>query len=221
MHELKEFFHQVVQNPASVFNPEAIITAGGLTILFLIIFAETGLFFCFFFPGDSLVFTAGVLCATKDLDASWLTVCLVMTVAATLGNMTGFYFGRRTGPLLMKRKDSLLFKKDYVHTAHDFYKKYGGIALILGRFLPIIRTFAPIVAGVLNLSYKRFLFLSVVGAILWVVPLVTVGYFLGTVPFVRDNLGYIIIGMVIVITTPVIFKVIKEHKRYKNIQQEL
>jgi len=215
MEELLQFFRQIAQDPTSVFNPEALITTGGLTILFLIVFAETGLFFCFFFPGDSLVFTAGVLCATRDLDAGWPTVCAVMTAAAVLGNMTGFYFGKRTGPMLMKRQDSIFFKKDYVHTADRFYKKYGGAALVMGRFLPIIRTFAPIVAGILDLSYRRFFFLSVVGAALWVVPLVTAGYFLGTVPFVRENLGYIIIGMVIAITTPVIFKVIKESRTKK------
>ena len=219
MEELAQFFRTVSQDPASVFNPEALIAAGGLTILFLIIFAETGLFFCFFFPGDSLVFTAGVLCATGDLNASWLTVCFVMVMAAILGNMTGFFFGKRTGPLLMKRKDTLFFKKDYVRTADDFYKRYGGLALVMGRFLPIIRTFAPIVAGILNLTYSRFLFLSVVGAVLWVVPLVTLGYFLGSFVWVRENLEWIVVGMVVVITTPVIFKVIKSHrqKRLENV----
>lgn len=212
--ELAQFYQNLMNDPTSVFNPEALIRYGGLSILFLIVFAETGLFFCFFFPGDSLVFTAGVLCATGDIGASWLEVNAVMITAATLGNMTGFWVGRRSGNYLMKRNDSWYFKKEYIATADSFYKRYGGMALVLGRFLPIVRTFAPIVAGILKLSYRRFFMLTIIGAFGWVVPLVTLGYFLGNIPMVKDNLGYIIIAMVILITTPVIFKVVRERRKH-------
>jgi membrane-associated protein len=211
--ELAQFYQNIMNDPTSVFNPEAIIRYGGLSILFLIVFAETGLFFCFFFPGDSLVFTAGVLCATGDLGASWLEVNIVMVSAAILGNMTGFWVGRRSGSFLLNRNDSWYFKKEYIATADSFYKRYGGMALVLGRFLPIVRTFAPIVAGILKLSYRRFLMLTVIGALGWVIPLVTLGYFLGNVSWVKDNLGYIIIAMVVLITTPIILKVVKERRK--------
>lgn len=213
--ELSQFYQNVLNDPASVFNPEAVIRYGGLSILFLIVFAETGLFFCFFFPGDSLVFTAGVLCSTGGINANWLEVNLVMISAAIIGNMTGFVLGRRSGNYLLSRSDSWYFKKEYIATADSFYKRYGGMALILGRFLPIVRTFAPIVAGILKISYRRFFILTVVGALAWVVPLVTLGYYLGHIPFVHENLGYIIIAMVVLITTPVILKVIRERRKQK------
>ncbi len=212
--ELYQFYQNVMSDPTSVFNPEAVIRYGGLSVLFLIVFAETGLFFCFFFPGDSLVFTAGVLCATGGINANWFEVNAVMITAATLGNMTGFWVGRRSGKYLMERSDSWYFKKEYILTADSFYKRYGGMALVLGRFLPIVRTFAPIVAGILKISYRRFFTLTIIGAFGWVMPLVTLGYFLGNIPFIRDNLGYIIIAMVILITTPVILKVVRERRKH-------
>lgn len=203
----------VMDNPGAVFNPENVIRYGGITILCLTIFAETGIFFCFFFPGDSLVFTAGVLCATGTLPYSLPIVIIAMCVSATAGNMTGYWFGKRTGPLLIQRRETWFFRKEYVTMAHDFYSRYGGLALIMGRFLPVVRTFAPIVAGMLNISYGRFIFYSTAGALLWVVPLTIAGYFLGTIPFVQENLGYIIIGMVIVITTPIIFRLFRKKKK--------
>ncbi len=212
--ELSQFYQSIMNDPVSVFNPEALIRYGGLSILFLVIFAETGLFFCFFFPGDSVVFTAGILSATGEIQAGWLEVVTVMTVAATLGNMTGYWIGKRSGAILMKRSDTWYFKKEYIATADSFYKRYGGMALVLGRFLPIIRTFAPIVAGILKISTKRFFMFTIVGALGWVIPLVTLGHFLGNVPFVKNNLGYIIIAMVILITTPVILKVARERRKH-------
>jgi membrane-associated protein len=213
LHELHQFYQNIMNDPTSVFNPEAVIRYGGISVLFLIVFAETGLFFCFFFPGDSLVFTAGVLCATGGIDASWLEVNAVMITAAILGNMTGFWVGRKSGKYLMERSDSWYFKKEYLATAESFYKRYGGMALVLGRFLPIVRTFAPIVAGILKISYRRFFTLTAIGAFFWVIPLVTLGYYLGNIPFIKDNLGYIIIAMVILITSPIIFKVVKERRK--------
>jgi membrane-associated protein len=216
MQELSDFLNRVMEDPSGVFNPETVIKYGGLSILFLIIFAETGLFFCFFFPGDSLVFTAGVLCATGDLDAGLITVYAVMIVAAIAGNMVGFAIGKKAGPLLMKRNDSIFFKKEYVSTADNFYKKYGGLALVLGRFLPVIRTFAPIVAGILKISYRRFFMLTVIGAFCWVIPIVSLGYLLGNIIWVKENLGYIIIAMVILITSPVAVRIIAESKKTKK-----
>jgi membrane-associated protein len=139
-----------------------------------------------------------------------------MVVAAICGNVVGYFFGRSLGPLAYKRKDTWFFRQAYLTMAENFYKKYGGLALMAGIFLPIIRTFAPIVAGIVKLKFGNFFFYSVAGAITWVVPLVAIGYFLGQIPFVEKNLEYFLIGLVIVITTPVIVRLIKETRNLKK-----
>jgi membrane-associated protein len=214
--DIMDFFRKGVENPSFLFNPKELIQVGGFIILLLMVFAETGIFFCFFFPGDSLVFTAGVLTATRDLNHNVFVVIAAMVIAATLGNLSGFFFGKRLGPGAYKRKESWFFKKEYLKMADDFYGKYGGLALMAGRFFPIIRTFAPIVAGIIKVDFKKFLFFSFAGAVTWVAPLVTAGYFLGKIPFVEKNLGYIIIGFIIVITSPVIIRFIRESKKMKS-----
>lgn len=214
--DIISFFQEILKDPGSIFNPEMLIRYGGLLLLFLMVFAETGIFFCFFFPGDSLVFTAGVLTATGDLQRNVYVVCITLIVAATLGNLVGYWFGRQAGPLLFKRKESIFFKHEYLIMADKFYAKYGATALILGRFLPVIRTFAPIMAGVIRVDFRKFLLFTVVGAVIWVIPLVTAGYLLGTQPFVRENLEYIIIGMVVVFTGPIIIRFIRESKKLKK-----
>ncbi|MBK9730123.1 MAG: VTT domain-containing protein [Chitinophagaceae bacterium] len=210
------FFREILKDPGSIFNPEMLIRYGGLLLLFVMVFAETGIFFCFFFPGDSLVFTAGVLTATGDLQRNVYVVCTTLIVAATLGNLVGYWFGRQAGPLLFKRKESIFFKHEYLIMADKFYAKYGATALILGRFLPVIRTFAPILSGVIRVDLGKYLLYTIIGAIIWVIPLVIAGYLLGTQPIVRDNLEYIIIGMVVVFTGPVIIRFIRESKKLKK-----
>ncbi len=220
MEEIRQFIQQIQNDPGSIFNPEAVIRYGGITILCLTIFAETGLFFCFFFPGDSLVFTAGVLTATQTLPYHWSIVLSLMILSAILGNLVGYWFGKRTGKLLMTRRDTIFFRKEYITTAENFYGRYGGMALVLGRFLPILRTFAPIVAGVIELPFRRFFFYSSFGAVIWVFPIGGAGYFLGKIQFVQNNLGYIILAMVIGITSPVIYKVLKERRKQKKLKSE-
>ncbi len=219
MEEISQFIQQIQNDPGSIFNPESVIRYGGITILCLTIFAETGLFFCFFFPGDSLVFTAGVLTATGALPYHWSIVLSLMILSAILGNLVGYLFGKRTGDLMMNRKNNIFFQKEYITAAENFYGRYGAMALVLGRFLPIIRTFAPIVAGIIKLPFKRFLFYSSFGAILWVLPIGACGFFLGAIPFVQNNLGSIIIAMVIGITSPVIYKLLKERRKKKKKNQ--
>lgn len=156
---MQEYLEQFTQ----LFIPENLIKLGGLSLVLFIVFAETGLFIGFFLPGDSLLFTAGILCSTHVLDVNIWTLMLGLNIAAILGNITGYYFGRRIGPKLFTREDSFIFKKRYVLITQAFYERHGGKALIIGRFLPIIRTFAPILSGVIELKFKSFLFFSVVG----------------------------------------------------------
>src|SRR5690606_40538387 len=143
------------------------------------------LFFGFFLPGDSLLFVSGMLCAEGSLaNGNVALLIFLIAVAATLGDFVGYWFGRKTGPVIFKRDDTFFFKKKYVLQAKEFYDHYGGFAIVLGRFLPIIRTFAPIVAGVVGLDFKRFVFFNIFGAIIWLTSMVLAGYFLGSVGFV-------------------------------------
>ena len=197
-----------------LFNPESIIHYGGLALLLVVVFAETGLFFGFFLPGDSLLFTAGLLCGTDVFDVHIVTLLLSVTGAGILGNLTGYYFGWKAGTPLFKRDDSLLFKKRYVHMAKDFYQRYGGMALIGGRFLPIIRTFAPILAGVIKMNFRVFMLYNVIGCVLWVFSLIAAGFFLGTTfPAAKDYLEYIIIGLIIITAIPVYSSYRREKER--------
>ncbi len=210
MIEAWEFLKQLV-------NPESIIQYGGIVLLIAVVFAETGLFFGFFLPGDSLLFTAGLLCGTGVFDAHIFILLASVSVAGILGNMVGYYFGRYTGEALFKRDDTLLFKKRYVLMAQDFYQRHGGLALIAGRFLPIIRTFAPILAGVIKMDIKIFLFYNISGSALWVFSLILLGYFLGTTfPQVKDYLEYIIIGLIVVTAIPVYKSYKAEKERMTN-----
>lgn len=184
---------------------------GGLYLVAFIIFAETGLFVGFFLPGDSLLFVTGLMIANSQSPfnndfanlAYWITL---ITVAGVIGNAVGYWFGRKTGPLLFERKDTLLFKKKHVIQAKEFYDKRGGSAVILARFLPIVRTFAPIVAGVVEMDRKKFFFYNVVGCIAWVASMTLAGYFLGENEWVKHNFEKIVIGLILVTTGPVLFK---------------
>jgi membrane-associated protein len=192
-------------------DAKSIISKEGFYFLLVVVFAETGLFFGFFLPGDYLLFMAGLLCATGTLDVSIYILVLSLIGAGILGNYTGYWFGYRTGPLLFKRSDSWFFKKRYVVLAEEFYKKYGGMALILGRFFPIIRTFAPIFAGVVKVEFKRFTLYNFAGSIAWVTSLTLTGYFLGRkYPQLKDYLHYVVLGLIIVTTIPLLIAFFKK-----------
>lgn len=190
-----------------------------LTALLLIIFAETGLFFGFFLPGDSLLFVSGMLCAEGSLMNGNVTLLIMLiALAATLGDFVGYWFGRKTGPVIFKRDDSFFFKTKYVLQAKDFYDRYGGFAIVMGRFLPIIRTFAPIVAGVVGLDFKRFVFFNIFGAIIWSASMTLAGYFLGRIEFVQNNLEPIIVGIIVVSMIPVFRTYMRERKRRRDLE---
>lgn len=201
----------------TLLNPQSIIHYGGLALLLFVIFAETGLFFGFFLPGDSLLFVAGLMAGSPIFDVDIVTLNLTVITAGILGNFVGYFFGKKTGPMLFKRDDSLFFKKKHANAAKDFYDRYGGMALILGRFIPIIRTFVPIMAGVVSIDFKKFVIYNIVGCIAWVVSMTLSGYFLGKIfPSLQENLEYIVITIILVSMIPVVLTYLKERRRSKE-----
>jgi membrane-associated protein len=196
-------------------NPESIILYGGVYLLLFFVFAETGLFVGFFLPGDSLLFTAGLFCATGLINMHPFLLVLLVIIAAVTGNMVGYAFGKKVGPLLFKRKSGFFFRQEHLVTAHEFYLKHGKKTIILSRFLPIVRTFAPIIAGIVKLDYRKFFIYSLVGAIFWVGILVLSGYYLGKyIPGTKDYLGYIVIFLIVITSIPFVYNSIR--KRFKK-----
>lgn len=214
-------------------NPMFYIVYGGLWLLLFIVFAETGLFAGFFLPGDSLLFVAGIYSANlakeflklfglAAIGNEWLdllVLCGLISAAGIIGNAVGYRFGRKIGPAMYQWKDNLLFKKRYLHEAHDFYEKHGGGAIIFARFLPIVRTFAPIVAGIVGMDRKKFAFYNVIGCIAWVVSMIFAGHFLQI--WVRNQFGFelkdrlelIVIIIILVTTAPVFWKLFMGKKK--------
>jgi membrane-associated protein len=204
-----EQFWEHLQN---LTDARSIISKGGFFLLLLVVFAETGLFFGFFLPGDYLLVLAGLLCATGVLDMHISVLVLSLIAAGVLGNYAGYWFGYRTGPVLFKRNESVFFKKRYVAMAEEFYAKYGGMALVLGRFFPIIRTFAPIFAGVVKVDFKKFTLFNFVGSILWVTTLTLTGFFLGRKypDEIKFYLKYVVLGLILLTTLPLVFAYFKK-----------
>lgn len=194
-----------MENFWDIFKPKVLVEYGGLALVLVVIFIENGLFFGFFLPGDSLLFTVGLLCYLDILDVDLGLLVASIGLAAIAGYYAGYYFGVKTGQALYKREDTLFFKKKYIYTAENFYRRYGGFALIMGRFLPIVRTFAPILAGVVRVNHKIFFLYNVIGAFLWPGVIVTAGYYVGSVfPNALDYLDYIVIGFILVTAIPII-----------------
>lgn len=203
-------------------DPEKLLKEGGFYVVLFVIFAETGLFFGFFLPGDYLLFLAGMFVATGKLDVNIYVLILGLIIAAVSGNFTGYWFGRKTGPVLYKRKDSFFFKKKYLLAAERYYRKQGAFALIMGRFVPIVRTFAPIFAGVVKLDFKKFAFYNISGAIIWIASLTLLGYFLGKsfAQQIEEYLVYIILGFILITTVPLIITFVKK-KVNRNEEDDL
>lgn len=217
-------------------NPMFYIISGGLWIILLIVFAETGLFAGFFLPGDSLLFVAGIYSSNLinelfktfgfSLERSeWVDLFLLVALisfAGIIGNTVGYWFGRKIGPTMFRWKDNFFFKKHYLEQAHEFYDKHGGGAIVFARFLPIVRTFAPIVAGIVGMDRKKFAFYNIVGCIAWVVSMIFAGHFLqkwvkSQFGFeLKDHLEMIIIIIVLVTTAPVLIKLFTGGKKAKS-----
>jgi membrane-associated protein len=191
----------------------------GYTALSGIVFAETGLLLGFFLPGDSLLFTVGVVSGAGQLNILWISAALM--VAAMIGDSTGFFLGRNTGPRIFTRRDSRFFKQEYVRRTRDFYERYGGKTIILARFVPVIRTFAPFMAGVSGMPYRRFLSFSVFGSFGWILVMTQLGYHLGSVALVRRHFDQVILLIIFVSTLPTLHEGWKawrarKHGRYQT-----
>lgn len=201
-------------------NPEGIISALGPFALIgvcLIIFAECGLLFGFFLPGDSLLFGTGMFTATGAIAAPLWLVCLLLVVFACAGNVTGYWIGHKAGPALFNKPGSKLLKREHVDKTHDFFERYGGRAIILARFVPIVRTFITAVAGVAGMDRKKFFGYSAIGAVVWAAGLTVVGFFLGNVPWIKNNIEMMAVIIVGVSTLPVAVEYLRNrHARTKT-----
>ncbi|THA25795.1 DedA family protein [Streptomyces sp. RKND-216] len=194
-------------------DPDYLIQTFGLIGILVIVFAESGLFFGFFLPGDSLLFTTGLLVATGQYlhYPLWL-VCSLIVIAAVLGDQVGYLFGRKVGPALFKRPDSRFFKQENVEKAHDFFEKYGPKSLVLARFVPIVRTFTPIVAGVSRMNYRSFVTFNVLGGVLWGAGVTLLGAALGQVDFVHQHIEAILIGIVLLSVLPIVIEYLRARR---------
>jgi len=199
---LWDLFHQI-------YDVETLVRVGGLAAIAIIVFAETGLLIGFFLPGDSLLVTAGIFAARGDLNI--VTLNIVLSLAAIIGDAVGYTIGAKTGPKIFTREDSLLFRRKHILTAKEFYEKYGGFTIVIARFVPIVRTFAPVVAGVAGMKYRRFAMYNVVGAIFWVMSTTLAGYFLGKMmPNIDEHLQTIIAIVIFLSLLPAIIKFARE-----------
>jgi membrane-associated protein len=199
------------------FNPESIIRYGGITLLLVILFTETGIFFGFFLPGDSLVFVAGLLCNTEYLDISVFALWPLLILSAASGSMVGYWFGTRAGAYLAHRKENFFYKKRYLDMTRGFYDRYGMWAFILGRFLPIIRTFVPIFAGLAHINYNKFILFNIIGATIWISTMLFAGYGLGNMfPTLTEHLEAIVVGMIVLSAIPVLVAWFRQRRLFKG-----
>ncbi len=218
-----------------ILNPMFYIKYGGLWLLLFIVFAETGLLFGFFFPGDSLLFVAGIYSSNLaheflkifglgSVHNEWLdllVLCGLLSFVGILGNMVGYWTGKKVGHAMYNWNDNFLFKKRYLHEAHEFYEKHGVIAVVFARFLPFIRTFAPIIAGIVEMDKKKFMYFNIIGCIAWVISMIFAGHFLQIWVMnqfgieLKDKLELIVIIIVVVTTAPVFWKLIFGKKAAK------
>ncbi len=199
----------------TLFTPEGLqqlIGSFGLPVLILIVFAETGLLVGFFLPGDSLLFIAGFMAGIGALDCGFLTLNATLSAAAILGDTVGYWFGTRMGHALYTRDDSFFFKKKHVLHTKAFYEKHGGKTIILARFVPIVRTFAPMVAGVGEMTYAKFISYNIFGGIFWVFSMTALGYKLGSIPWVAKNLEKAVLVVIFISVLPILIEYVR-HRR--------
>jgi len=204
-------------------NPDFYINNGGIWVLLFIVFAETGLMVGFFLPGDSLLFLAGIYSqklvsslptgSTGKDFLDLLILWVLVSLCGIIGNTLGYWFGRKSGPFLFHRKDNFLFKKRYLYQAKEFYDKHGGQAIVFARFLPIVRTFAPIIAGIVSMDKKKFVYYNIVGCVAWVFAMLFAGHYLDKLFLnkfgfdLKKHLEVIVVGIILITTLPVLYKI--------------
>ena len=196
----------VLASPLGFLNPESLLESAGPIAIWVaaaIIFAECGLLIGFFLPGDSLLFVVGLLIGNGTIDVPLWAACALLFVAALAGNLVGYWVGRRAGPAIFAREDSRIFKRKYIDHTEEFFNRYGAVAIILGRFIAIVRTFITVLAGVGRMDFRRYALYSAIGAIPWAIGLTVLGYLIGNVPAIKDNLEIAIIVIVIVSVLPI------------------
>jgi len=198
---------------------EEIVIWGGYIGLFLIIFSETGLLIGFFLPGDSLLVTAGLFAARGQLDIVLLNIILI--IAAVTGDATGYYIGLKAGHALYNRPQSRWFRRDHLIKTREFYEKYGGITIVVARFMPFARTFAPVVAGIAEMKYRKFAVYNIAGGIGWVVSMTFIGYFLGrTIPGIERHIEYVIFIVITISVLPIFIKYLQHRAQKRKNPQE-
>ncbi len=196
--------------------PDAIsadsIAKAGLVVVLLVVFAESGLLVGFFLPGDSLLFTAGVLIAASDISVPLWVFLVTVPIAAIIGDQVGYSIGAAAGPRIFNKPDSRLFRREYVDNAYGYFEKYGARTIVLARFVPIVRTFTPVIAGVSSMNRKVFTTYNVLGGTLWGVGVLLLGYFLGQISFVANNVEVIIIGIVVLSVVPIAVELLRARR---------
>ncbi|MGW2819332.1 DedA family protein [Streptomyces sp. NPDC001415] len=197
-------------------DPDYLLGTFGLAGLLIIVFAESGLLIGFFLPGDSLLFTTGLLVTTGKLDTPLWLVCVLVVLAAVLGDQVGYLFGKKVGPSLFSRPDSRLFKQENVEKAHEFFEKYGPKSLVLARFVPIVRTFTPIIAGVSGMNYRSFVTFNVIGGTLWGAGVTLLGAGLGNVDFVHQHIELMLVVIVLVSVVPIAIEFLRARSKAKK-----
>ena len=197
-------------------DPNTLLDQFGIWGLLLVVFAESGLLIGFFLPGDSLLFTCGLLITSNQLDFPLWGAIALICVAAILGDQAGYMFGKKVGPSLFNRPDSRLFKQENVTKAHEFFEKHGPKSLILARFVPVIRTFTPIIAGVSGMAYRSFLTFNVIGGVLWGAGVTLLGSWLGKIGFVKNNIEAILILIVLISVVPIIIEFLRARAKDKK-----
>ena len=195
-------------------SPDALVGAG-LLVLLLVVFVESGLLVGFFLPGDSLLFTAGLLIHTQQVLPLWL-VLLTVPLAAIAGDQVGYLIGRKAGPRVFNRPDSRFFQQEYVDKAYAYFERYGARTIVLARFVPIVRTFAPVVAGVSRMHYRTFVVYNVAGGVLWGAGVVLLGYFLGGIAFVAEHVEAIILCIVALSVMPIVVEVLRASRQHRS-----
>ena len=211
MTSLLEIWRSLTDPDRLIHLLSAVVTGGfGYALLAAIVFAETGLLVGLFLPGDSLLFTIGVVAGAGELNI--VQICALLVIASILGDQSGFFLGYRTGPAIFSRKDSSFFKQEYVTRTQRFYERHGGKTLIYAKFVPIVRTFAPFMAGVGKMKYSRFLSFNVFGGLGWVLSMTLAGYNLGGIPLIRRNFEKVVLGIVFISVLPLILHALKARR---------